>query len=94
MKFVRKPRFEPMVRADIDLYSTDQLRIEYHAAEGGYDTGIRLRNSTVRRDEIDAEIRWRIYRKDCRFWSLAVMAFVAAIAGCVSVVLAALSRCV
>jgi hypothetical protein len=82
-----------MVRADIDLYSTDQLRAEYHAAKGGYDTAIRLRNSTIRRDEIPAEIRWRIHRDDCRFWLLAIMAFVAAVAGCVSVVLAALSRC-
>ena len=89
-----KPRFEAMVRADVDLYSTDLLRAEYHAAKGGYDTLIRLRNSNISRDEIAAEIRWRIYREDCRFWSLAVMAFVAAIAGCVSVVLAALSRCV
>jgi hypothetical protein len=45
MKLVRKPRFEAMVRADIDLYSTDQLRTEYHAAQGGYGTLIRLRNS-------------------------------------------------
>jgi len=82
-----------MVRVDIDLYSTDQLRGKYHAAKGGYDTGIRLRNSTLRRDEIAAEIRWRVHREECRFWLLAMMAFVAAVAGCVSVVLAALSRC-
>jgi hypothetical protein len=93
VKFVRKPRFEAMVRADIDLYCTDQLRAEYHAAKGSYDTLIRLRNSNVSRNDITAEIRWRIHREDCRFWLLATIAFVAAITGCTSVVLAALSRC-
>ncbi len=92
-RIVRKPRFEAMVRDDVDLYSTDQLRAEYHAAQGGYDTLIRLRNSNISREEIAAEIRWRICREDRRFWLLAVMSFLAALAGCASVVLVALSRC-
>jgi hypothetical protein len=91
---MRKPRFEAMVRADVDLYSTDQLRAEYHTAQGGSDTLIRLRNSNVSRDEIAAEIRWRIHREDCRFWLLATMTFVAAVAGSAAAVLAWLAQCV
>ena len=83
---VRKPRFEAMVRDDVDLYSTDQLRAECHAAQGGYDTLIRLRNSNVSRDEIVAEIRWRIRREDRRFWLLAVMTFVAMFAAVIAAV--------
>jgi hypothetical protein len=90
---MRKPSFEAPVRADVDLYSTDQLRTEYHAAQGGHDTLIRLRNSNISRAEIEAEIRWRVRREECRFWFLAVMAFVAALAGCTSVGLTVLSLC-
>jgi hypothetical protein len=77
-----------MVRDDIDLYSTDQLRAEYHAAQGGRDTLIRLRNSNVSPDEIVAEIRWRIRREDVRFWILAVLTAIAALAGFVAAVVA------
>lgn len=86
-KVLRKPRFEGTVRDDVDLYSTDELRAEYHTAQGGYDTLIRLRNSNISREEIAAEIRWRVHREDGRFWLLAIMAFVAAIAGCAATVI-------
>ena len=87
----RKPKFEPAVRDDIDLYSVDQLRTFYHHAQGDDRTLIRLRNSNVGRDEVATEIRWRLHRAEFRFWLLAVMACRAAVASCASVILAGLA---
>ena len=84
----RKPKLEAAVRADIDLYSIDQLRKFYHHAQGEHRTLLRLRNSNVTREEVEAEIRWRVHREERRFWLLATMAFIAALSGCLSVALA------
>jgi len=80
MKIVRKPRFEPPVRDDIDNYSTDQLRALRHATPCGHDALIRLRNSNISRTEIAAEIRWRDFRENCQFWVLCAIGGVAAVA--------------
>jgi hypothetical protein len=88
---IRKPFFDAEQQAEIDLYSLDQLRALYHAAEGAYDRGVQLRNGTVTRDQIEAEIRWRVRREERRFWFLAWMAFAAALAGSIAAVFAVLA---
>ena len=86
---LRKPKFDQELRDEIDLYSIDQLRAEYHAAA---DTSIiNLRNSIAKRDEVKAEIRWRVHREACRFWLLATLAFVAAVASAIAAVATLLS---
>jgi hypothetical protein len=87
VKIPRKPRLEAAARSDIDLYSLDQLRTFCHDAQGEVRTLIRLQNSDVTREEVESEIRWRVHREGCRFWLLAVMAFIAALSGCISVLL-------
>jgi hypothetical protein len=47
----QKPKLDPRNTEDLRLYSTDDLRHRYHAAEGG-DALIRLRDGIITREEI------------------------------------------
>jgi hypothetical protein len=91
---MRKPKLETAVRTDFDLYSLEQLR-ELHRFVGepmpaGH-VSVELFHSETNPEQIAAEIRWRAHREERRFWSLAVMTFVAAVAGAIAAVLAFLS---
>jgi hypothetical protein len=81
---MRKPKFDP----DLDLFSTEQLRERYRRPFGP--DGVVTDRSEAYHDRIAAEIRWRVHREERRFWLLAVMTFVAALAGSVAAVFAAL----
>jgi hypothetical protein len=81
-----KPRLEPGARGEIDLLSTEQLRALYIGARGA--SMVPLLGHRASLAEIAAEIRWRLRREDWRFWLLASLTFVAAVASCASAVLA------
>jgi hypothetical protein len=55
----RRPKLDQRNREDIALYSTDDLRRLYREAENT--KLVRLRDGIVSRDELKAEIRWRVW---------------------------------
>ena len=81
----RKPKLDPRITADLRLYGTDDLRHEYHRAEGGSNTLIRLRDGNITREEITTEILQRIWMD--RFAYMALMAV--AVIGTIAAVIAA-----
>lgn len=79
----RRPTLEAPVREEIDYYSTEQLRDLYHGATSGL---IRLRNANISREEIQAEIRWRLSRESRRFWITLIVAVVGTLAAVIAAV--------
>ena len=79
----RKPKLDPRTREDIALYSTDDLRRLYH--DEGKSELVRLRDGIPSRDELKAEIRWRLWREA---W-LSRLTFLAAVIGAVAAIVAA-----
>ncbi len=77
-----KPKLDPRTREDIALYSTDQLRRLYHEGESEL---VRLRDGIPSRDELKAEIRWRLWREA---W-LSRLTLLAAVIGAVAAIVAA-----
>jgi hypothetical protein len=88
MIWVRKPKFERRVREELALYSTAQLRERYDAIYGigTAATKIRLRDSTVTQAEAAAEIRWREWRENSRFWVMLIAVYVGAVAAIIAAV--------
>jgi len=79
----RRPRLDERSRADIDLYSLDDLRNVYQA---NVSSGIRLRDSMLTREEIVAEIRWRLWWAIVENRATLFFAIVAAIASVIAVI--------
>ena len=81
-----KPQFDARTREDVDIYSTDDLRREYH--EQAMTDGIRLRGSVLKRDELMAEIRWRDWREALKSWIQFWCTVIAAIAAVIAAIFA------
>jgi hypothetical protein len=76
--FLRRPKLDPRTREDIDLYSTDELRVLLRTPPTP--ELIRLRGSIPTGAEVIAEIHYRLAREDRRFWITLVVAIAGAVA--------------
>jgi hypothetical protein len=80
---MRKPKLEKQLRDAVDLYSTDDLRRVYQLESN---EGIQLRGGIILRNELRAEILWRLW---CDRWisrATLIAAVVGAAAGIIAVV--------
>jgi hypothetical protein len=74
-----RPRFEKQLREAVSLYSTADLRQKYQLESA---EGIQLRGGLILRDELRAEILWRL---QCDRW-VSRKTLLAAVVGAVAAI--------